>query len=334
MKLTISSELIAQHDNQDIMMYKLCTPSGFSVAILNYGGIIWEINTPDKNGVFTNVVLNHGKFDPANPDYYGAIIGRVAGRIKDARFKINNNFYQLTANHYANLLHGGGNGLDKRIWAVKVLPNGLELTYFSPDGDNGFPCNVNLTVRYLINEDMQLILEYAADSDGETVLNLTNHSYFNLTGELVNAPRQLLRLASSAYGLIDKEVSFTGEVNSVVNTPFDFNQAKPIGTDLHANHPQINYGKGYDHPFVLNHSQQYPIELTDLVSGRYLKIDTQEPVVVVYSGNYNSVPWSAVCLETQRMPNAINLAKYRDSVICSPNRPYVSRNVWQFGVLE
>lgn len=332
MNISIKKKQIATVDNQAVIQYTLQTPSGFSVSILNYGGIIWEINTADKNGAFTNVVVNHGEFDPENPGYLGAITGRVAGRIKNAVFTANNQHYQLTPNNNNNLLHGGVNALDKKIWAVSELTNGLELAYFSPSGECGFPGNVNLTVRYLINQDHQLTIEAQASSDCETPINLTNHSYFNLNGVLENGPQQVLQLASNYYGLIDNEVSFTNQLAAVDNTPFDFRTAKAVGQDLHANDTQIGYGNGYDHPFVLDKNAAVPIKLSDPLSGRFLEVMTTEPVVVIYSANHFTLPGSALCLETQRMPNAINLPQYRESVLCSPQKPYYSKTIWQFGV--
>lgn len=334
MKLIISKEHFASINTQDVIKYSLKTPSGFNVVILNYGGIIWEINTPDKDGKFSNVVVNHGNFDPENPGYLGAITGRVAGRIKDASFTVNNHHYQLTPNDNNNLLHGGENALDKKIWAVHELVNGLELSYFSPDGENGFPGNVNFIIRYLINHDNELTIEAHAQSDCETPVNLTNHSYFNLNGQLENGPQQVLQLASQYYGLIDKEISFINRLEDVGNTPFDFRTPKAIGQDLHADHPQIGYGNGYDHPFVLDSNINYPIQLSDPASGRTLLVQTTEPAVVIYSANQFAIPGSAVCLETQRMPDAINLLQYRESVICSPEKPYYSKTIWQFGVLN
>lgn len=334
MNLTISKKSIATVNNQAVIQYTLQTPSEFSVAVLNYGGIIWEINTSDKNGTFNNVVVNHGKFDPENPGHLGAITGRVAGRIKNAAFNVNNQHYQLTPNNNDNLLHGGINALDKKIWAVRELANGLELSYFSPAGENGFPGNVKFTVSYLINQDNQLTIEAQASSDCETPINLTNHSYFNLNGQPENGPKQILQLASSHYGLIDGEVSFSNQLATVENTPFDFRTPKAIGQDLHADHPQIDYGHGYDHPFVLDNDSHvvYPIQLSDPASGRTLIVQTTEPVVVIYSANHFAIPGSAVCLETQRMPDAINLLQYRESVICAPGKPYYSKTIWQFGV--
>lgn len=332
MNISIKKKQIATVANQAVIQYTLQTPSGFSVAILNYGGIIWEINTTDKNGAFSNVVVNHGEFDPENPGYLGAITGRVAGRIKNAAFTANNQHYQLTPNNNNNLLHGGVGALDKKIWDVRELANGIQLSYVSPAGECGFPGTVSLSISYLINQDNQLTIEAQASSDCETPINLTNHSYFNLNGVLENGPQQVLQLASNYYGLIDNEVSFTNQLAAVDNTPFDFRTAKAVGQDLHVNNPQIGYGNGYDHPFVLDKNAAVPIKLSDPLSGRFLEVMTTEPVVVIYSANHFTLPGSALCLETQRMPDAINLPQYRESVLCSPQKPYYSKTIWQFGV--
>ena len=332
--LKITQEIIAQHDNQDIIAYTMKAENEFSVTILNYGGIIWEINAPDKDGKYVNAVVQHAKFDPQNPGHLGAITGRIAGRVSNAKFSLNETEYALTANNHEHTLHGGINALDKKIWCVRILENGLELSYFSPHLENGFPGNVNFTVRYLINHESQLTIEALATTDMDTPINLTNHSYFNLTGERGCGGRQQLKLNSDYYGEIDSKVAFQNKLALVENTPFDFRQAKAIDQDLHDKHEQIRFGNGYDHPFILNQSENWQIELSDPISKRSLKVMTSEPVVVIYSANHFETPGSAVCLETQRMPDAINLLKYRDSVLCNPHKPYYSKTVWQFGVIQ
>jgi aldose 1-epimerase len=318
--ITISQQTIAKHLEQDIIKYTLQADNGFKVSILNYGGIIWEISTPDKDGNFANVVKQHPSFDPENPGHLGAITGRIAGRISNAQFQLEGKLYQFSANNNQHLLHGGKNALDKKIWSVKKLANGIELSYFSPDGENGFPGNVEFKVSYLITQDWQLTIQSEAHSDKTTPINLTNHSYFDLTATESDGGRQLLRLDSDYFGEIDANVAFTNHLSSVDGTPFDFRHAKAINQEIHANNPQLKNGNGYDHPFVLNHSSVDSIHLYDPVSERNLKVQTSEPVVVIYTANHFSVSGSAICLETQRIPDAINLEAYRESVLCAPEK--------------
>lgn len=331
--LQIKHSIIAQHDNQDIIEYQLIAANGFQVNFLNYGGIIRAIYTPDKDGTLANIVSVHEKFEPSNPGHLGAITGRIAGRIDGGKFNLAGIDYQLALNNNEiNNLHGGPFGIDKKIWNVTELHDGVELTYFSPDGECGFPANVNFKVNYRITADYQLSIEYFASCDAPTIINLTNHSYFDLSGS-IDALRMELQVPAQSFAEINPSGCVTGKISNVAGTAFDFRQAKALGKDIFQNELQLELAKqGYDHPFMLD--QNAKIKLSDPINGRSLEITTNEDCCVVYSANFRPVKHSGLCLETQKMPNAINWPEYREQVIFTPTKPYYSYCKWQFGVLN
>ncbi len=330
MSITIKQQVIAKHLEQDIIEYQLISANGFQVNFLNYGGIISGIYTPDSQGKLDNVVLSRSEFDPENPGHWGATTGRIAGRIAGAKFELEGQVYQLNDNKLGNNLHGGPGGVDKQIWQVTLLTDGAELSHFSPDGAAGFPANITFKVRYQITRDNRLTISYSATCDRTTIINLTNHSYFDLSAGK-NARGMELKIAAAHFAEIDATGCVTGKLCSVSETPFDFRQAKALDRDIYAKHPQLELAnQGYDHPFVLDNTQA--IRLCDPLSGRTLEIITDEPCCVVYSANFTSPKHIAVCLETQKMPNAINWPEFRESVVFSPDKPYHSQTHWQFGV--
>lgn len=330
MSISIKQQIIAKHLDQDIIEYQLISANGFQVNFLNYGGIITGIYTPDSQGKLDNVVLSRTEFDPENPGHWGATTGRIAGRIAGAKFELEGQIYQLHDNKLGNNLHGGPGGIDKQIWQVTLLADGAELSHFSPDGTARFPANVSFKVRYQITQENRLTISYSATCDRTTIINLTNHSYFDLSAGR-NALGMELEVPAEQFGEIDATGCVTGKLSSVSGTPFDFRKRKTLGQDIFANHSQLELAnQGYDHPFVLDNT--LPIRLSDPLSGRTLEITTNEPCCVVYSANFTTPKHIAVCLETQRMPNAINWSEFRESVIFSPDKPYHSQTHWQFGV--
>lgn len=331
--LQIKHSVIAKHDNQDIIEYQLIAANGFQVNFLNYGGIIRAIYTPDKDGTLANIVSVHEKFEPSNPGHLGAITGRIAGRIDGGKFNLAGIDYQLALNNNEiNNLHGGPFGIDKKIWNITKLHDGVELTYFSPAGECGFPANVNFKVNYRITADYQLSIEYFANCDAPTIINLTNHSYFDLSAG-TNALRMELQVPAQSFAEINPSGCVTGKISNVASTAFDFRQAKALGKDIFQNELQLELAKqGYDHPFLLD--KNAIIKLSDPINGRSLAITTNEDCCVVYSANFRPVKHSGLCLETQKMPNAINWPEYREQVIFTPTKPYYSYCKWQFGVLN
>lgn len=329
--LQIKHSTIAQHNDKDIIEYQLIAANGFQINFLNYGGIIRAIYTPDKTGKLTNIVSAHEQFEPSNPGHLGAITGRIAGRIDGGKFNLDGVEYQLALNNNeVNNLHGGPFGLDKKIWNVNELSDGVELTYFSQAGECGFPANVNFKVNYRVTANYQLTIEYFATCDAPTIINLTNHSYFDLSGGL-DALRMELEVPAQSFAEINSSGCVTGKITNVAGTAFDFRKSKSLWQDIFQNELQLVLAKqGYDHPFLLD--PDAIIKLSDPINGRSLQITTSENCCVVYSANFRPIKHSGLCLETQKLPNAINWPEYREQVIFTPAKPYYSYSKWQFGV--
>lgn len=324
--MKIKQNIIAKHNNTDVIEYQLIAENRFQVNILNYGGIISGIFIPDKLGRIENIVLKHPKFNPENPGHLGAITGRVAGRIANAEFTLTGKTHQLVANNGKHNLHGGPSGLDKQFWKVEVLEKGLRLTYHSKDGESGFPGNVSFMVEYLIEKDYQLTIKYSTTIDSPTIINLTNHSYFDLTSGN-NPLRQELMIDADYFAEVDSSGIVSKIITSVKNTPFDLQNSASIASIINQQHPQLKIANGLDHPFILNNRE---ITLKDPISRRLLTIETDQAVCVVYTANH--LKHSGVCLETQAMPDAINWEPYRDSVVFTPDKSYASYNIWKFGL--
>lgn len=329
--MKLHQKLITHFNNEEIIEYYLITDDGFQIIFLNYGGIITSILAPDINGNFENIVLSSPDFDPLNPYFLGCITGRVAGRITDAKFTLNGKRYNLRANNGKHNLHSGPLSLDKQIWSVRSIENGAELSYVSPALESGFPAQVKFAVQYIVEKPYELTIRYKAHCDATTILNLTNHSYFDLTAGQ-DPLRMHLQVPAKYVAEIEKDGCVTGKILAVDNTPFDLEQEKNLSTIIDKKHPELaNCGYGFDHPFILNKDQ--PIFLFDHISKRYLKVDTDDPVCIVYTANVYPKKHAGICLETQKMPNAINWPEYRDSVIYDHDKPYLSTTKWQFGVL-
>ena len=282
-------------DGRTIEEHTLRNATGMEVKCISFGGILTSISAPDRQGRFANVALgfdNLAQYEAEHP-YFGAITGRYANRIGGGRFSLDGVDYLLFRNDGGNSLHGGEIGFDKRIWAVRDLDGALELTYRSPDGEEGYPGNLDVSVRYRLDDDNGLRIDYAAETDAPTVLNLTNHSYFNLAGEGEGAIYDhLLTLNADLYTPTDAAQIPTGEIKPVAGTPFDFRRAKTIGSGQRSSHPQIIAAKGYDHNFVLNRAGLAKGELGlaarvyEPLSGRVMEVWTSEPGLQFYAGNF------------------------------------------------
>ena len=326
--------------NEEVIKYKLITDSGIAVEVLNYGCIITGIWTPDVDGKMDNVVLNYDHLEAyiTNPGYLGAVIGRHAGRISGAKFNLDGKTFSLAQNEGQNNLHGGMSGLDKKFWKVNILGNGLKLTYLSPDGEEGYPGNIRFEVYYRILEQDTLAITYKAYPDTTTIINLTNHSYFNLSGLKQSAINQELWIASSKYCPVDNNNVPNGDICHVEETAFDFRKSRIIGEKI--NSEELIATKGYDHPYPLSHAANPDIILRDNISRRQLNITTVEECVVLYSGNYLANPnlvngshkcedYMGVCFETQAIPDAISHEIFNTPVY-SEEQPYSSTTLWQF----
>ena len=329
-------------DGTAIRLHTLTNRSGLEARIINYGGIIVSLRTPDRHGALGDIVLG---FDSlvgylANPGpYFGALIGRYANRIGNARCTIDDVEYHLSRNDAANLLHGGAHGFDQRVWDDKPLDDtGLALTWLSADGEQGFPGNLRVTVVYRLTDDDELTIDYAATTDRPTVVNLTNHSYFNLTGAgSGNILNHHLMLPADRMTPVDAGLIPTGELRDVAGTPFDFRKSTAIDARIE------NTGNGYDHNWVLSRNGpglELAARLEDPVSGRMLEVFTTEPAIQFYTGNFldGSVTGKAghvygkragLCLETQHYPDSPNQPHFPSTAL-SPGEVFRSTTVWRF----
>lgn len=336
-------------EGQNVEKYTLKNKSGLQVAIITYGGRITSLNTPDKNGIFENVVLgfdNLGQYEKDNP-FFGALIGRYGNRIAGGKFVLNETTYQLAKNNGANNLHGGVKGFDKKVWEAKTeesaIAASLILTYVSPDGEEGFPGTLTTTVTYTLTNDNTLEVFYEASTDKTTVVNLTQHAYFNLSGDFSNTILDHeLEIDADHYLPVDSGLIPTGVLESVEGTPFDFRQAKVIGQDITKKHTQLQLGGGFDHCWVLNEQQAGFRRVAAAYhpgSGRYLEVFTDEPGIQFYSGNFldGTLPApnggtyahrSGLCLETQHYPDSPNQSKF-PSVRLEPDEKYSSKTTFK-----
>jgi aldose 1-epimerase len=341
-------------DGTNVEEYTLSNGT-MEVRIITYGGVITSIKVPDKTGETRNVVLGfEGLEDYLTKSlYFGCITGRYANRIANAKFSLNNTDYKLSANDGTGLLHGGFNGFDKKIWQAKEIKTnnevGIELSYLSPDGEEGFPGNLQTTVTYTLNANNELSINYKATTDKATVLTLTNHSYFNLAGEGSGTILEHeLMLNADHYTPVNSAAIPTGEIAKVEGTPFDFRKMQRIGNSIRSGHEQMEYGRGYDHNWVINRTDPKDGEmklaatLLEPTSGRILEVLTTEPGIQFYSGNFlpgNLVGASGnlyrqgdgLCLETQHYPDSPNQANFPSTVL-NPGETYDTTTVFRFSI--
>ncbi len=338
-------------DGQPVDLYVLTNKNGVEAAITNYGGAVVSLKVPDRNGKFGDVVLGYDSLDGYVNDksYFGAIVGRYGNRIGHAQFSIDGKTYTLAKNNGENSLHGGIKGFNKAVWAAKELPakNGqsLELTYLSKDGEEGFPGNLHVRVVYTLTDSNELKIEYSATTDKKTVVNLTNHTYFNLagpgSGDILG--HQLV-IEADKFTPVDASLIPTGELRDVQGTPLDFRKATAIGARIDQDDEQLKLGHGYDHNFVLRRAAGAPISLAARVvernTGRVLEVWTTEPGVQFYTGNFldgtargkgglTYARRSAFCLETQHFPDSPNQPKF-PSVVLNPGEKYSTTTTYKF----
>jgi aldose 1-epimerase len=319
-----------------IDFYKLTNSHGVEVLITNYGGTVTSIEVPDRDGVFGDVVLGYDTVDEyiQKPRYFGALIGRHANRIARGRFSLNGVEYQLAQNNGANHLHGGNKGFDKKVWEVRETFAGvLGLRYFSEDGEENYPGNLTVDVEYSLNDENELRIEYHATGDKDTIVNLTNHSYFNLAGSGDILGHELM-LNADAFMPVTEDLIPTGEIQPVENTVMDFRTARPIASG------------GYDHNFVLrdwdNGAFRLVARLREPQSGRVMEVLTTEPGIQFYSGNFLDgsltgkrgvvyEQYAGLCLEAQHFPDAPNHPNFPTTVLRAGER-YHQLTVYRFTI--
>jgi len=345
--MKMSEQLFGRYDEAEVTEYTLSNDSGMSVSCLNYGCVITKILVPDQNGNVENVVLGFDNFEdyPKYSPYFGAVCGRVAGRIKGASFELDGKEYVLAQNDGPNHLHGGVKGFDSVIWETEKVEEenaiGLKFFYRSPDGEEGYPGNLETTVTYLLTNDNELKVTYEARTDKKTLVNLTNHSYFNLSGNIKrDCSEHVLQLDSDRFLELATDLMPTGEMPASVNTPFDFIAGRKLKDGIESSNPQnVLVGKGYDHPLVFSKEGENRIVLSEEESGRVLEITTDQPCVVLYTSNMLDGEFEissvkarnhlGVCLETQGLPDAIHHPHF-PSVTLNPEDVYRAWTTYRF----
>jgi aldose 1-epimerase len=335
-------------DGQMVDLYTLTNKNGVEVKISNYGGKVTSWITPDKGGKRSNIVLgfNHPNSYTKDVPYFGALIGRYGNRIAKGKFTLNGKEYTLAANNGVNALHGGNKGFDKVIWTAEPVTDSvsaLTLTYLSKDGEEGYPGNLKVTVKYTLTDADELKIDYTATTDKATVLNLTNHTYFNLSGDHNNTILdETIQINADRYTPVDATLIPTGKLEPVKGTPFDL--TKPIKIGAHINEVP---GKpvGYDHNFVLNNSDTTMHQAAivyDAMSGRQLEVITNQPAIQFYTGNFldgkliadDGKPinqHTALCLETQHYPDSPNQPTFPSTVL-KPGETFKSTTIYKVSV--
>jgi aldose 1-epimerase len=334
-----------------VKQYALTNKNGMKVEVINYGGIITSLTAPDKNGKYQDVVLGFTKpedYFNGNPYFFGALIGRHGNRIANAKFTLEGKTYELDKNDGPNSLHGGKEGFDTKIWTVEPVKEAqfptLKLTYVSADGEEGFPGKLTTTVLYTLTDDNALEISYEATTDKATVVNLTQHSYFNLSGNFTQSiTDHELQLKAEKFLPVNSTIIPTGEEKSVKGTPFDFTVSKPIGKDIGSNDEQIRLGQGYDHNWILEGKGLRTIATVyHPASGRVMEVMTDQPGVQFYSGNFLDGKYetktggkyekrNGFCLETQHYPDSPNQKAFPSTEL-KPGQKYQTKTIYKFSV--
>ncbi|ADL51007.1 aldose epimerase family protein [Clostridium cellulovorans] len=349
--MSITKELFGKtHNGEDAYIFTVKNSNGITAKLTNFGAILVALNTPDSNGNFADIVLGYDDFEGylENPQNLGATIGRTGNRIKDAEFYINDIKYTLAKNDGENSLHGGLNNYKKVLWNSEIIEtpdyDAVEFTYLSKDGEEGYPGNLNVKVTYSLTKDNSLKIDTEAVADKDTVVNIVNHSYFNLgghdSGSIFN---HKLQINADTFTPIAPDIIPTGELKKVEGTPMDFRTLSQISKMIDYNFEQIAFVNGYDHNWVLNTNGDISLLATKVLdekTGRLMDIFTTKPGIQFYSGNFldgaekgkNGVAYQkgdGLCLETQYFPNAINCPSF-PSPILKANEKYTHTTIYKF----
>jgi aldose 1-epimerase len=339
-------------DGDTIEIFTLTNGHGIRIRAMTYGAIILSIETPDRDGHLGDITLGFDSLSDylADSPFFGAVVGRYGNRIAKGRFTLDGTTYQLATNNGPNHLHGGVKGFDKVVWQGEPFQHdsavGVTFRYTSPDGEEGYPGTLQAEVTYTLNDADELVVDYRATTDKATPVNLTQHSYFNLTGGATrDILAHVLEIDADSFTPVDSTLIPTGEIAPVAGTPFDFTTPTAIGTRINEDNEQLRFGMGYDHNFVLRRSGpglSHAVRVVDPSSGRTLDISTTEPGLQFYSGNFLDGTLTGVggrvyahrwgfCLETQHYPDSPNEPAF-PSTILRPGETYQTRTVFRFGV--
>lgn len=348
--MQISQKKFGTFHNQDVPAITLTNKNGVSITAIPFGASIVEWNVPDRNGAFDNIVLGFNQLDEyvQHRPYYGATVGRVAGRISQGMFSIDGKSYQVSQNESGNHLHGGIQGLDTKLWNFETRKRAHEASIIfsceDKNGSNGYPGNIAVQVIYTLTDDNEWKVAYSASTDQPTLFNPTNHVYFNLHGDISkNILDHQLFVQADTYAELGDSNNPTGRLLPVEDTPFDFREVAPVSQSTESDHPQTKKVSGLDHPFVLNSkNDQLDASIFDEQTGRKIEMTTDQAAVVVFLHNgkaegytLNGQPieaYAGITLETQALPDAINQENFGD-IILRPENPYTSETVYRF-VLE
>jgi aldose 1-epimerase len=355
----VQTQPFGTHDGRPITLYTLTNSHGVEVRAMNYGGIILSIRVPDAKGQLADIVLGHDTLEgyTPNPPYIGAIIGRYGNRIANGTFILDGKTYTLPKNDGPNTLHGGvAKTFDRVVWEGEVLKGipgekgkrGVAFSYLSKDGDDGFPGNVKAKVTYTLTDANELVIDYEATTDKATPINLTQHSYFNLSGEgngdILNHE---IMINSNRFTPVDKNLIPTGELRPVKGTPFDFTTPTRVGARIDDNYEQLVLGHGYDHNFVINRKSNddgltLAARVYEPTSGRLLEVSTTQPGVQFYTGNFLDGTITGkeghvykrrygFCLETQHFPDSPNHPDFPTTIL-KPGETFHQKTVFKFSV--
>ena len=338
-------------NGKKVSLYSLMNKNGVEAYFTNYGARVVSLYVPDKEGNFDDIVLGFDNIDTylKEPMYLGCIVGRFANRINDAVFTLEGTEYHVSKNDGFNCLHGGEKGFDKRVWNVEQEGNKIIFSYLSTDGEQGFPGNLKVKKTYTLTDDNELKIEYEAETDQTTVINLSHHGYFNLKGEGDSTILDhYLMLNADHFTPVDNTLIPTGEIREVKGTPFDFTKNKMIGKDINSDDEQMKFGQGFDHNWVLNQKKEKEVVLAarlwEKKTGRVMEVYTDEPGIQFYSGNFMDgtftgksgkkyVYRAALALETQHFPDSPNHPEFPSTVL-KPGEKYSQLCIYKFGIKE
>lgn len=334
-------------DGTPVSLFTMNNGKGMTMKVMNYGGIVVSLTVPAKDGKPIDVILGFDSLSDyiAHNPFFGALVGRYGNRIAKGRFALDGNVYELVKNNNGNHLHGGTRGFDKVFWNIEEVPSGegvaIKLSYLSKDMEEGYPGNLRAEVVYTLTDDNTVKFHYKATTDKKTVLNLTQHTYFNLNGGKTDILSHEVSLNADQFVPVDKTLIPTGELKSVENTPFDFRTPFAIGARIDAQDQQLEYAGGYDHCWVINgQGMRTAAVVFEPVSGLEMTVDTTEPGVQFYTGNFldgsltgkNDVVYkkrTGFCLETEHFPDSPNQKQF-PSVVLSPGETYDTETSYHF----